>query len=360
MMGDATSSVNSSRSTSPDAHIANDSWYCGSVFDIGGSLLKDTMREELNKKFLLTKSNGSKQRTIPASILHDEHGLRMWAEINRMPDYYQTRDEIALLEQNSKDLARHLKGAYTLIDLGCGDVRKVQPLLDTLDAMQVPVQYFALDLSKAVLVDCMRKLRPRYRHVQCFGLWGTFDDCLKWAKNVHSPKCYMSLGSMFGNDHFKEAVGRLKAWTDIMRPQDLMLLGLDGTQDRDAIWRSYHDEQGLFHNFIRNGMVHSNAVLGHEWFKPQDWDISGEFQDFPLMHRFVIQARRDVRCEPLGLSFRRGYKIVCYEGFKYEPAMMQKQFAAAGLKNLKQWKSPSGRIYQYLACRASLAAETLQ
>jgi len=157
----------------------------------------------------------------------------------------------------------------------------------------------------------------------------------------------MSLGSMFGNDHFDAAVGRLREWAAIMRPQDRMLLGLDSTQDREVIWKSYHDEEGLFHGFIENGLLWSNELLGHEWYKPGDWTITGEFQEFPLMHHFVIRANRDSQCEALGLSVRKGEKVICYEGFKYEPHMMQKQFAAAGLVNTKLWKSPSGRICEY-------------
>src|ERR1700710_404437 len=120
--------------------------------------------------------------------------------------------------------------------------------------MRVPVQYFALDLSRETLMECMRKLKPHYRHVHCFGLWGNFEDGLAWVKTIKSPKCIISLGSMFGNDHFDEAVARLKTWADIMRPEDRMLLGLDACQDQDVIWKSYHDDEGLFYDFVRNGL----------------------------------------------------------------------------------------------------------
>jgi len=214
------------------------------------------------------------------------------------------------------------------------------------------VQYFALDLSLPILKECMEQLLPCYRVVQCHGLWGTFNDGLEWARKIETPKCWMSLGSMFGNDHFPKAVQRLSMWAHAMLPQDRMLLGLDATQDRDIIWRSYHDDQGLFHSFIRNGFMKSNQVLGHVWFRPEEWQLTGEYQSFPLMHRFTMTALRDVRCDPLCLRFRKDEKIVCYEGFKYDPIMVQKQFVAAGLSRTQIWKSPSGRIYQYLTKHA--------
>jgi uncharacterized SAM-dependent methyltransferase len=226
-------------------------------------------------------------------------------------------------------------------------VRKVEPLLDAFEKMERPIQYFALDLSLPVLRECMERLQARYRIVHCHGLWGTFDDALKWAKDVHGPKCWMSLGSMFGNDHFDSAVMKLKGWAAAMNAEDRMLLGLDACQDRKVVWKSYHDKQGLFHGFILNGFLKSNEVLGHEWFRESEWQLAGEFQSHPLMHHFNMTALTDVKCEALGISFPKNQRIVCYEGFKYTPGMVLKQLAAAGMTGLEQWKSPSGRICEW-------------
>lgn len=232
-----------------------------------------------------------------------------------------------------------------MVNRALSDVRKIQPLLDAFEDSKIHVQYFALDLSLTVLEESLQELKPRYKYVDCYGLWGTFDHALDWVpRHLRGPKCYLSLGSMFGNDHFDAAIARLKSWRDIMTPDDRLLLGLDATQDKETIWNSYHDPEGVFHQFVRNGFAHSNFVLGHKWYHDEDWNISGEFTDNPLMHQFTAIARRNVRCEPLGINFPKGEKIVCYEGFKYDPMRMQKQFAAASLKKTKQWKSPSGRI----------------
>jgi uncharacterized SAM-dependent methyltransferase len=196
----------------------------------------------------------------------------------------------------------------------------------------------------------MIQLKSRYRFVRCRGLWGTFDNALEWVQHIPGPKCYISLGSMFGNDHFDAAVARLRAWRNIMSVDDRMLLGLDATQDKEVIWNSYHDSEGVFHQFIRNGFCHSNKVLGHEWYRDEDWTVSGECLENPLMHQFTLTAERDLECKPLGISFRKGEKVVCYEGFKYDPSWMQSQFAASGLSKVKQWRSPSGRICM---CRIS-------
>lgn len=114
----------------------------------------------------------------------------------------------------------------------------------------------------------MRELAPSYRigrqyqFIQCFGLWGTFDDAYSWAeKIIDRPRWFCSLGSQFGNDHMDGAVALLSKWAKMTRPEDRMLTGQDGRLDKKEVWRSYHDSFGLFEEFIRNGYRHSNRIL---------------------------------------------------------------------------------------------------
>ena len=193
----------------------------------------------------------------------------------------------------------------------------------------------------------MTQLTPIYRCVRCFGLWGRFEDGLSWSKTVEGPKWFLSLGSIFGNAPFDNAVAGLSEWTNAMRPQDRMLLGMDAHVDKEVIWKSYHDSQGLYESFIRNGLVRSNKVFGHSWYRDEDWEIDGIFQEEPVMHRTVIRAVRDVIYEPLGIHFGAGDVIYCGGAYKYGPAVMHEIFASAGLSETAIWKAPSSPICKF-------------
>jgi hypothetical protein len=90
----------------------------GDVIDIGGSHLSDTFREMLGRKLL--KEDRPGQRLLPSALFSDDKGLRIWRELTRLPDYYQTRNEIHLLEQYGSDIAQHMAPGSVVLDLGSG------------------------------------------------------------------------------------------------------------------------------------------------------------------------------------------------------------------------------------------------
>ena len=96
------------------------------MFDIGGSKLSLTLGPLLEEKlFALTgrqliKADGTRQRLLPSALLSDDTGLSLWREINRLPDYYQTRDEIDLFAKFGAHIAQLVPDNATLIDLGAG------------------------------------------------------------------------------------------------------------------------------------------------------------------------------------------------------------------------------------------------
>jgi uncharacterized SAM-dependent methyltransferase len=119
-----------------------------------------------------------------------------------------------------------------------------------------------------------------------------------------------------------------------------MLLGLDSECNEDEIWASYHDSQGAWEDFIRNGRRTSNNIMEHRWFLDEDWEIVGTLKSNPTVHNFSICALKDVEVPELGLDFSSADSIEFFESWKYTPDEMRMQFKAAGFHELKCWKSP--------------------
>jgi hypothetical protein len=110
-----------SREGSPHSEASDLDFAHGAVTDIGGSVLSSNVKVELETKFLWKRGEHHQaERTMPASIFHDDFGLQAWKKMTRLPDYYQTKHEIQLLRENGVALVQQLTGIWMLIDLGCG------------------------------------------------------------------------------------------------------------------------------------------------------------------------------------------------------------------------------------------------
>lgn len=98
----------------------------GSIVDIGGSRLNETLKLYLQEKFFglhghqLRKVDGSRQYLLPSPLLSDDKGLTLWREINRLPHYYQTYDEVELFETYGEKIAEYIPEGASILDLGCG------------------------------------------------------------------------------------------------------------------------------------------------------------------------------------------------------------------------------------------------
>ncbi|KAK2831935.1 hypothetical protein FQN49_007020 [Arthroderma sp. PD_2] len=324
----------------------------GTVIDIGGGRLESSLKELTEHQFL--GSNDGLPRDLPTGLFYNTKGLQIWGDITHLPGYRQTQDEIDLLNTFKGQIADWVVEGCTVVDMGSGDTRKVLPLLAQAIRLRVEVQYFALDLSREALEQTMAELASELQYIRCFGLWGAFSDGLDWLRAVNSPKLILSLGSMFGNDEFSLAVSRLEEWKEVMGPGDLMLLGLDACRYLPELWESYHDPTKVWESFIRNGLEYSNEVLECDWYKEEDWDITGRIDHLPdVVHKFSMIAKRDIYCPSLGLRFSADESVDFFEAWKYGPERMRSQFKLAGFDEIARWQTPGNRpFYEYLLTNA--------
>ncbi|KAK8076156.1 hypothetical protein PG994_003428 [Apiospora phragmitis] len=319
------------------------------IIDIGGSQLTAFFESLLHQALLWTGKpyapGGLPQRLLASAFLSDDAGLLLWSDLTRAPNYYQTEAEAELIQEKADELSSRIEDGTIIMDLGCGDIRKTIPLLQALEKQKKFVSYYAIDLSRKSLENGLRRFESDYHHIQCTGLWGTWDAGLAWSKQMldaRRSRLYLSLGSIFGNDHLEPAIARLRGWAQEAlcgSTNSSMLLTMDATTDKDLLHASYNENDGLYERFIRNGFRHTNRILGRTGTRTRTGSA-----DNPVMHRSVLRAKRRVRVHAVGLVLDEGTELDCYENFKYGPTVMHDQFAAAGLHCIEQWKAPKANI----------------
>src|ERR671928_441996 len=83
---------------------------------------------------------------------YDEKGSELFEEITALPEYYQARTELSILEEKAPEIVAHTR-CQELVELGSGSASKTRPLLDAMAATREEegpeagaVRYVPLDI----------------------------------------------------------------------------------------------------------------------------------------------------------------------------------------------------------------------
>lgn len=182
-----------------------------------------------------------------------------------------------------------------------------------------------------------------FKHVKCFGLWGTYDDGLEWLKlpeQAAKPKAILSMGSSIGNFTREEAVGFVAQYAEILKPTDSLIIGLDACQDPEQVYHAYNDRVGTTHAFTMNGLHHANHLLGHEAFHIDDWKAHGQYDCVGERHQAFVVPNKDLEVD--GISIKQGEMIRIEESYKYNHTQAAQLWLAAGVIEAASWTNQSG------------------
>ncbi|KAH0547717.1 hypothetical protein FGG08_000207 [Glutinoglossum americanum] len=295
----------------------------------------------------LQPAEGEEKR-MPTLLLYDSAGLKLFEEITYLDEYYLTNEEIQVLELYAEQIAQRIQPGSILVELGSGNLRKINILLQALDRVGAAFEYYALDLSLPELHRTFSVFpNGTYKNLKCYGLHGTYDDGLEWLKmpeNRLKPKCILSLGSSIGNFTRNEAAEFLSGFaSSVLRPGngDLMLVGLDACKNPEKVWTAYNDPKGITEAFIMNGMLHANKVLGKNYFHLDDWNYIGEYNIDAGCHQAFYLPVRDVNIQNIkikaGEKKARDLHMLSRPPFLY--SLRPEKYAARPVPNLSEWEN---------------------
>ena len=98
------------------------------------------------------------QRCIPPKFFYDNHGSNIFDDICETDEYYVTRAETEILENNCDEIAKLIGTDCLLVEPGSGSSQKVRILLDKLK----PQTYLPMDISRDYLKKVAQQLANEY------------------------------------------------------------------------------------------------------------------------------------------------------------------------------------------------------
>jgi len=277
------------------------------------------------------------QKELPPKYFYDHRGSELFEQITRLPEYYLTRAERALLERWMPQLIPGL-GTRTLVELGAGSAEKSRIILDAMRAAGTAELYVPIDVSAAFLRETAEQVRREYPGLTVIPGVADISEALTVPRGLTSPVLLAFLGSTIGNFHPQAAIQLLKRVRDLMWTDDRFLMGADLRKDIGLIEAAYNDAGGVTAEFNRNMLRVVNHELGsnfdltafahHAFYQREAHRIE--------MH-LVSTRRQSVGIPGIGqIRFGRGESIRTEISCKYDIPSIAALFSAAGLR-LESW-----------------------
>ncbi|TGZ84454.1 hypothetical protein EX30DRAFT_352885 [Ascodesmis nigricans] len=319
------------------------------IIDIRNSKVEFSLEEEILKG-MLYKPHG--QKSMPTMLLYSAEGLKLFEEITYLDEYYLTNTEIEILEKYARDMAERVQNGTVIVELGSGNLRKVNILLRALENAGKSVDYYALDLDLGELQRTLAMVdTTHFRNVHFHGLHGTYDDGRAWLQTNPAiqdrPRCVLWLGSSVGNFSRVEAGDFLKSFaSEALRPgtRDFMLIGLDGCKQPERVFKAYNDSEGVTDQFIKSGLKNANVVLGDKIFHLDDWEYVGEWNVEAGRHQAYYVPKRDIKFSGKleGVEVKAGERVHIEYSYKFDDKDAELLWEDAGVVERAKWSSTTG------------------
>lgn len=289
----------------------------------------------------------ARPRAIPARWFYDRRGSELFEEITRLPEYYPTRTETALLERVCPEVARATGTGGAVIEFGSGSSVKTPVLLRAVR----PAAYVPIDISGDFLRDSAREIAAQFPGLAVEPVEGDFLKPLKLPAGIGGlARLGFFPGSTIGNMAPVAAVDLLRAMRSSLGEESALLIGIDRIKDPAVLVPAYDDAAGVTAAFNLNLLERINAELSGTI--PVDaFAHVARWNDARARIEMHLEATRAVAFEVDGRGFAMaaGETIHTENSHKYGDRDARLLLAAGGWTVTRAWTDAAGLFALYLA-----------
>ena len=304
---------------------------------LGPDDLRADMRADVTRGLRATP------KELPSKYFYDEEGSALFDAITRLPEYYPTRTERAILVARAGEIAAR-SGADTLIELGSGTSEKTRLLLDAFHRAGHAAPLRALRRRRGDAAAAAGRWPPSTP------AWGPRrGGRLRAPPRRSCPtggrRMVAFLGGTIGNLTPEQRAVFLADVVAQLEPGDTFLLGTDLVKDVGRLEAAYDDSAGVTAAFNRNLLHRLNRELDAD-FDPDRFqhvalfDTEREWIEMRL--RSSVDQVVTIAGLDLTVAFAAGEEMRTEISAKFRPDGLTGELTVAGLRLLELWTDPDG------------------
>jgi dimethylhistidine N-methyltransferase len=279
---------------------------------------------------------GESPKWMSAKYFYDAAGSALFEEITRLPEYYPTRTELKILEQNAAAISAYIPLAAALVEFGAGSSKKARIMLRA--APQIAA-YVPVDISGEFLAQEAAALKRDMPNLAVLPVVADFTRDFDLPAQIRArPRVGFFPGSTIGNFEPQDAAEFLRQAGRILGNGATMIVGVDLIKDEAVLNAAYDDAAGVTAKFNLNVLTRMNRELG------------GNFDLASFQHRAFYNAadrRIEMHLESLKaqtvtvagrtFDFRKGETIHTESSYKYTVDSFRALAESSGWRPTAVW-----------------------
>ena len=276
---------------------------------------------------------------IPARWLYDRRGSELFDDITRLPSYYPTRTETALLEARMDEIAERACDGCAIVEFGSGSSTKTPLLLRTMK----PKAYVPIDISGDYLRESAARVDEQFPGLAVYPVEADFTKHVELPAAIGGmPRLGFFPGSTIGNFIPRSATDLLRHFRHILGTGAKLLIGMDRVKPVERLIAAYDDPEGVTAEFNLNLLRRINRELDANI--PVDaFQHEARWNDMLGRIEMHLVAVRDVEftIEDRSFAFKAGDTIHTENSHKYGPRGARLLLLAGGWTPLAEWVDPN-------------------
>ncbi|MGO9874434.1 MAG: L-histidine N(alpha)-methyltransferase [Acidimicrobiia bacterium] len=291
-------------------------------------------------------------KDIPPKWFYDTRGSQLFDDITRLPEYYPTRCERAILEAHAHEIAQ-VAAADTLVELGSGTSEKTRILLDAMRETGIITRFVPFDVSEQTLREAAAAVTRDYPTVRVHAVVGDFEHHLGSIPGG-GRRLVAFLGGTIGNLEPPRRADFLREIASGLGSDDHLLLGLDLVKDIDRLEAAYDDSRGVTAAFNKNVLAVMNRELDAD-FDDARFEHVAVYEKDPAQIEMRLRAvdthTVQVRALALTVPFVAGEEMRTEVSAKFTREQVIDELDDAGMVLTRWWTDRDGDFAVLLARR---------
>lgn len=278
-------------------------------------------------------------KRISPKYFYDSAGCALFERITDLPEYYLTRTELRILQDNATAIAALIPPGGALVEFGSGSSRKTRILLAAAPQLAA---YVPVDICGKMLEQEAADLRREFPKLEVVPVAADFTAPFELPVTVPAARVGFFPGSTIGNFEPHEAAAFLRNAAKILGPEATLIVGTDLEKDRRILNAAYNDSAGVTQAFNFNLLVRINRELDGN-FDLESFEHHAFYNN--ERHRIEMHLasnkRQKVRVANETIDFRAGETIHTENSYKYSAASFGALARGTGWTPVTSWSDPN-------------------